>query len=117
MIYQRYSYGAIYESLFKIGLSIALGMFIGIEREWAHKEAGIRTFALITLCGTIFSFIGHQLVVVGAVFVVILSAFISIYPRTIWLMIMLISAFGFIKPRNHIYGLFWQPGKQHGGCM
>ena len=96
MIYQRYSYGAIYESLFK--------MFIGIEREWAHKEA-------------VFSFIGHQLVVVGAVFVVILSAFISIYPRTIWLMIMLISAFGFIKPRNHIYGLFWRPGKQHGGCM
>lgn len=54
-------------------------MFIGIEREWAHKEASIRTFALITLCGTIFSFICHQLVVVGAVFVVILSAFISIW--------------------------------------
>ncbi len=69
----------IYESLFKIGLSVALGMFIGIEREWAHKEAGIRTFTLVTLCGTIFSFISHQLVVVGAVFIVILSVLISIW--------------------------------------
>jgi len=69
----------IYENVFKICLSIALGMFIGMEREWAQKGAGIRTFALISLCGAVFAFIGHQLVFVGAVFVVILSVFEAIW--------------------------------------
>lgn len=67
----------VYENIFKICLSIALGMFIGMEREWAQKGAGIRTFALISLCGAVFGFIGYQLIFVGAVFVVILSAFES----------------------------------------
>jgi len=69
----------LYENIFKICLSIALGMFIGMEREWAQKGAGIRTFALISLCGAVFGFIGYQLIFVGAVFVVILSAFESIW--------------------------------------
>jgi len=69
----------IYENVFKICLSIALGMFIGMEREWAQKGAGIRTFALISLCGAVFAFIGHQLIFVGAIFVVILSIFESLW--------------------------------------
>lgn len=43
----------LYDFTFRIGLSTALGMFIGLEREWAHKEAGIRTFALFCLTGMI----------------------------------------------------------------
>jgi uncharacterized membrane protein (DUF4010 family) len=43
----------LYEFTFRIGLSAALGMFIGLEREWAHKEAGIRTFALFCLTGMV----------------------------------------------------------------
>jgi len=69
----------IYETVFKICLSIALGMFMGMEREWAQKGAGIRTFALISLCGAVFGFIGYPLIFVGAVFVVILAAFESIW--------------------------------------
>ncbi|MDI6888744.1 MAG: DUF4010 domain-containing protein [Methanocellales archaeon] len=69
----------IYENVFKICLSVALGMFIGMEREWAQKGAGIRTFALISLCGAVFGFISYPLIFVGAIFVVILSAFESIW--------------------------------------
>jgi uncharacterized membrane protein (DUF4010 family) len=43
----------LYDFAFRIGISAALGMFIGLEREWAHKEAGIRTFALFCLVGMI----------------------------------------------------------------
>ncbi|AFD01131.1 putative membrane protein [Methanocella conradii HZ254] len=43
----------LYDFTFRIGLSTALGMFIGLEREWAHKEAGIRTFGLFCLTGMI----------------------------------------------------------------
>ncbi len=43
----------LYDFAFRIGISAALGMFIGLEREWAHKEAGIRTFALFCLTGMV----------------------------------------------------------------
>ncbi len=67
-----------YEYALKIGLGLALGMFIGLEREWAHKEPGIRTFALVSVCGTIFSFVNPQLVLIGAFFITIAAGLLSI---------------------------------------
>lgn len=49
-----------YELLYKILLSLVLGLIIGAEREFKAKEAifaGIRTFPLLALLGTISSFI------------------------------------------------------------
>ncbi|MFB6196977.1 MAG: MgtC/SapB family protein, partial [Halobacteriaceae archaeon] len=39
----------------RIALAVALGLFLGLEREWSQKAAGIRTFALISTLGTIFT--------------------------------------------------------------
>jgi len=39
----------------RIVLSVALGLFLGLEREWSQKAAGIRTFALVSVLGTIFT--------------------------------------------------------------
>ncbi|MFP8891154.1 MgtC/SapB family protein [Natrialbaceae archaeon A-CW2] len=39
----------------KLLVAVALGMFLGLEREWSEKDAGIRTFALITLAGAVFT--------------------------------------------------------------
>lgn len=36
----------------KIAASAGIGLLIGLEREWAHKDAGVRTFALVALLGT-----------------------------------------------------------------
>lgn len=36
----------------KIAASAGIGLLIGLEREWAHKDAGVRTFALVSLLGT-----------------------------------------------------------------
>ena len=37
-----------------LGLSLGLGLLVGLQREYASsKTAGIRTFALITLTGTV----------------------------------------------------------------
>ena len=35
----------------KIGLALGVGLFVGLEREWAHKETGVRTFSIVTLFG------------------------------------------------------------------
>ena len=37
----------------KIAIAVALGMFLGLEREWSRKPAGIRTFGLVSVLGTI----------------------------------------------------------------
>ncbi|MFB6084634.1 MAG: MgtC/SapB family protein [Halorientalis sp.] len=56
----------------RLVLAAALGMFLGLEREWAQKTAGIRTFALISLLGAVFTVVGTDLLLVaGAVLVVV----------------------------------------------
>jgi hypothetical protein len=47
--------------LLKLGISLALGLLVGLERERAGASiAGIRTFALISLMGTICGLLGGQ---------------------------------------------------------
>jgi len=56
----------------KLVLATLLGMFLGLEREWSQKTAGIRTFALISLLGTVFFLLEHDgLLVVGGVLVIV----------------------------------------------
>ncbi|MDD4994472.1 MAG: MgtC/SapB family protein [Candidatus Pacebacteria bacterium] len=40
-------------------LAAALGALIGIEREWARKEAGTRTFSMISLGAALFVIVSH----------------------------------------------------------
>ncbi|UPW00597.1 MgtC/SapB family protein [Halorussus gelatinilyticus] len=59
----------------RIALAGALGLFLGLEREWSHKPAGIRTFTLISLLGAVFTlldkdvllFLGGLLVIVQGI--------------------------------------------------
>ncbi|MFB6121216.1 MAG: MgtC/SapB family protein [Halobacteriaceae archaeon] len=39
----------------RLVVSLALGLFLGLEREWSQKAAGIRTFALVSVLGTAFT--------------------------------------------------------------
>ena len=55
----------------KLVLATALGMFLGLEREWSQKSVGIRTFGLISLAAAVFSLLDEPgLLVVGGVLVV-----------------------------------------------
>jgi len=37
----------------RVAISLAIGMMIGLEREWAHKEVGVRTFSIVSLAATL----------------------------------------------------------------
>ena len=47
-------------SLKSLILAATLGALIGLEREWARKEAGLRTFSLISLGAALFVIISRS---------------------------------------------------------
>ncbi len=68
-----------YADVMKVVFATALGILFGVEREWSQKPAGLRTFSIITITGTVLTIadepalliLGGALVVVqGAVFAV-----------------------------------------------
>jgi uncharacterized membrane protein (DUF4010 family) len=58
-------------SVVKLILGALLGMFLGLEREWSQKSAGIRTFALVSLLGSLFVVLdSRELLTVGGLLVI-----------------------------------------------
>ena len=45
----------------RLGASILCGALIGLEREWARKQAGLRTMILICLGSTLYILVSHLL--------------------------------------------------------
>ena len=63
----------------RILLAGVLGMFLGLEREWSHKSAGVRTFSLTSILGAAFTVVGSvPLVVVGGVLVIVQGALLAV---------------------------------------
>ncbi|WP_424004703.1 MgtC/SapB family protein [Haloarcula salina] len=66
-------------SVLHILLAGALGMFLGLEREWSQKSAGVRTFALISLLAAVFTLAESQaLLVVGGVLVIVQGILLAV---------------------------------------
>ena len=60
------------EEVGRLVLAAALGMFLGLEREWSQKSAGVRTFALVSLLGAVFTLVNSDiLLVVGGLLVIV----------------------------------------------
>ena len=38
-------------TLIRLALALGIGLFVGLEREWRGKEAGLRTFGFAGLLG------------------------------------------------------------------
>ncbi|PSP45113.1 MgtC/SapB transporter, partial [Halobacteriales archaeon QH_6_64_20] len=66
------------EPLVRLVLAGALGLFLGLEREWSGKPAGIRTFSLISLLAAVFTVLGGPLLLaVGALSVLVQGALLA----------------------------------------
>jgi uncharacterized membrane protein (DUF4010 family) len=72
------------EPAVRLVLAAALGLFLGLEREWSQKSAGIRTFSLVSLVGAVFtlvadrSAVGEMLVAIGGVFVIVQGVLLAV---------------------------------------
>ncbi|AFZ74493.1 MgtC/SapB family protein [Natronobacterium gregoryi] len=72
------------ETVVRIALAGALGMFLGLEREWSQKSAGIRTFSLISLLAAVFTIlvletaVGESLLVLGGLLVIVQGVLLAV---------------------------------------
>jgi uncharacterized membrane protein (DUF4010 family) len=65
-------------TLARLGLALAIGLFIGIERERRHKEAGLRTFAFASVLGAVGGLLGDPFSWVVLFLVAVLVIFLNI---------------------------------------
>ncbi|WP_129116494.1 MgtC/SapB family protein [Halegenticoccus tardaugens] len=72
------------EPIGRLVLAAALGLFLGLEREWSQKSAGIRTFSLTSLLAAVFTlaaqteYVGGALLVVGGVLVIVQGVLLAV---------------------------------------
>lgn len=45
----------------RLALAVVLGGLVGLEREWRHKPAGMRTHILVSLAACLVVLVGHEL--------------------------------------------------------
>jgi len=57
--------------------SVGIGLLIGLEREWAHKEAGGRSFAIAALLGTLAWLISPAFAVAEVAVVVVMIVLVN----------------------------------------
>lgn len=67
------------EPVVRIVLAGLLGLFLGLEREWSDKSAGIRTFSLVSLLAAVFAVANRELLlVVGGLLVIVQGVLIAV---------------------------------------
>ncbi|HEY1348580.1 MAG TPA: DUF4010 domain-containing protein [Ktedonobacteraceae bacterium] len=63
----------------KLAASAGIGLLLGMERELAHKEAGVRTFAIAALLGTLSWLLSPALALIQFAMVVLVALIINAY--------------------------------------
>ena len=64
---------------YKAALATGIGLLVGLEREWAQKEIGVRTFALAGLLGMLTSTIDPSFTLCGLAGILLLTAFLNVH--------------------------------------
>lgn len=68
VVFDAFEHWPFFTVLARMGLSVGIGVFIGLEREHRHKT-GVRTFALVALLSCLGGFLGHFFIAIVAVYV------------------------------------------------
>ncbi|HTS59072.1 MAG TPA: DUF4010 domain-containing protein [Terriglobales bacterium] len=62
----------------KVALSLAVGLLVGLEREWAQKDLGVRTFTIACLFGMLSSLLGAGYGLMSLVGAFLLIVFVNV---------------------------------------
>ncbi len=61
----------------RLAVALGVGLLVGLEREWAHKEVGVRTFALTAMLGALCWLLSPGFALAGWVGVFLLIAAVN----------------------------------------
>jgi len=67
----------------RLAISLLIGILVGLERAWAHKFVGLRTFAIVAVLGLVGSIIGTPFAIASIVGVFLLITYVNL--RSLWL--------------------------------
>jgi uncharacterized membrane protein (DUF4010 family) len=62
----------------KVAVALGIGLLVGFEREWSHKDFGVRTFSLTALLGSLTAMISAPVMVMGMVATVLLAVLLNV---------------------------------------
>lgn len=62
----------------RMALALGLGLFVGLEREWRRKEAGLRTFGLSALITCVGGMLGIEYSITSIILVALLVIFMNV---------------------------------------
>lgn len=95
----------------RLGLAIVLGLIIGLEREMAGKEAGVRTAMLVSAGAALFAIVGLSLPYIISQDPEVISAIIAHNGGFLSVIGNVVVGIGFlgagiiIKTQEHVHGL------------
>jgi uncharacterized membrane protein (DUF4010 family) len=95
----------------QLAASLCIGMLVGIEREWANKEFGLRTFAFVSVLGMLSAHLPTALAAVAFVGVLLLIAASDVrsilaarpLELTTSMAALLVFAAGFLVGSGHVF--------------
>jgi uncharacterized membrane protein (DUF4010 family) len=62
----------------KLAVALAIGLLVGFERQWSHKDFGVRTFSLTSLLGALTALISAPLVLMGMLATILLAVLLNV---------------------------------------
>lgn len=62
----------------QIVLAIGVGLLVGLEREFASKDVGVRTFSLTSVFGLLCSLVGPQFSIAGLVSILCITVYMNV---------------------------------------
>jgi uncharacterized membrane protein (DUF4010 family) len=62
----------------KLAVALAIGLLIGFERQWSHKDFGVRTFSLTAMLGTLTTLISQPLLLMGMLGTILLAVLLNV---------------------------------------
>lgn len=65
-------------TLQRLGLALAIGLFVGLERERRRKASGVRTFAFVTMLGCLGGLLGESFALLSIFLLGVLIVFLNL---------------------------------------
>jgi uncharacterized membrane protein (DUF4010 family) len=62
----------------KVAVALGIGLLVGFEREWSHKDFGVRTFSLTALLGSLTAMISAPVMLMGMLTTLLLAVLLNV---------------------------------------